>query len=167
MREAARFTPGLRVLLYHGSKRDRAATPIAEADIVVTTYALLRRDLDTLSAIPFRCAVLDEAQNIKNSDSATTRAAGKLDASMRLALSGTPIENRLRELWSLASFANPGILGTARAFETRSSAPSLRIVGARSPPSSAPSCARSFSDAQRTTSFASSRRRPRWIGWSR
>ncbi len=119
VREAARFTPGLRVLLYHGSKRDRAATPIAEADIVVTTYALLRRDLDTLSAIPFRCAVLDEAQNIKNSDSATTRAAGKLDASMRLALSGTPIENRLRELWSLASFANPGILGTARAFETR------------------------------------------------
>jgi superfamily II DNA or RNA helicase len=119
VREAARFTPGLRVLLYHGPKRERAATPIADADIVVTTYALLRRDLDALGAVRFRCAVLDEAQNIKNSDSATTRAAGRLDAGMRLALSGTPIENRLRELWSLASFANPGILGTARKFETR------------------------------------------------
>jgi superfamily II DNA or RNA helicase len=119
VREAARFTPDLRVLLLHGPSRERAAAAIAESDVVVTTYALLRRDIDALAAIRFRCAVLDEAQNIKNSDSATTRAAGRLDASMRLALSGTPIENRLRELWSLASFANPGILGTARAFETR------------------------------------------------
>ncbi len=119
VREAARFTPDLRVLLLHGPSRERAAAAIAESDIVVTTYALLRRDIDALSAIRFRCAVLDEAQNIKNSDSATTRAAGRLDAEMRLALSGTPIENRLRELWSLASFANPGILGTSRAFETR------------------------------------------------
>ncbi len=119
VREAARFTPGLRVLLLHGPSRQRAAAAIADSDIVVTTYALLRRDLDALAAIRFRCAILDEAQNIKNADSATTRAAGRLDASMRLALSGTPIENRLRELWSLASFANPGILGTSRSFETR------------------------------------------------
>ncbi len=119
VQEAARFTPGLRVLLHHGPQRDRSTTPLADADIVVTTYALLRRDVDALAAIRFRCVILDEAQNIKNADSATTRAAGKLDASMRLALSGTPIENRLRELWSLLSFANPGILGTSRAFETR------------------------------------------------
>jgi superfamily II DNA or RNA helicase len=119
VREAARFTPGLRVLLYHGASRERAAPRIAESDIVVTTYALLRRDIDALSGVRFRCAVLDEAQNIKNADSATARAARRLDASMRLALSGTPIENRLRELWSLASFANPGILGTSHAFETR------------------------------------------------
>ncbi|HEY3820394.1 MAG TPA: SNF2-related protein [Polyangiaceae bacterium] len=119
VREAARFTPGLRVRLHHGASRERAPEPIADSDIVVTTYALLRRDLEALAAIPFRCVVLDEAQNIKNADSATTRAAGRLDASMRLALTGTPIENRLRELWSLASFANPGILGTSRAFETR------------------------------------------------
>ncbi len=120
VREAARFTPDLRVLLLHGpSAAARASLPIATSDVVVTTYALLRRDQAALAAIPFRCVVLDEAQNIKNADSATTRAANRLDASMRLALSGTPIENRLRELWSLASFANPGILGTSRAFETR------------------------------------------------
>ncbi len=119
IREAARFTPDLRVHLHHGPSRERDAAPVSECDVVVTTYALLRRDLDALSAIHFRCAVLDEAQNIKNADSATTRAAGRLDAQMRLALSGTPIENRLGELWSLASFANPGILGTLRAFETR------------------------------------------------
>ncbi|MEO6420259.1 MAG: DEAD/DEAH box helicase, partial [Polyangiaceae bacterium] len=91
----------------------------------------LRRDVELLAGIPFRCAVLDEAQNIKNADSATTRAAGQLDASMRLALSGTPIENRLGELWSLASFVNPGILGTARAFETRFERP---IVADRKSP---------------------------------
>ncbi len=119
VREAARFTPGLRVVLHHGPSRERSAEPIADCDIVVTTYALLRRDLEALAAIRFRCVVLDEAQNIKNADSATTRAAGRLDATMRLALTGTPIENRLRELWSLASFTNPGILGTSRTFETR------------------------------------------------
>jgi non-specific serine/threonine protein kinase len=117
LHEAARFTPDLRVELLHGPSRD--ARVIAASDVVVTTYALLRRDLATLEATPFRCVVLDEAQNIKNADAATTRAAARLNAQMRIALTGTPIENRLRELWSLASFANPGILGTARAFETR------------------------------------------------
>ncbi len=129
VREAARFTPGLRVLLLHGPSRD--ATAIAKRDIVITTYALLRRDIETLSAVRFRCVVLDEAQNIKNADGATTRAANRLDASMRLALSGTPVENRLRELWSLSSFVNPGILGTSRAFETRFEKP---IVADRTSP---------------------------------
>ena len=119
VREAARFTPDLRVTLLHGPARARAVEAIAGSDVVVTTYALLRRDIDALAAIPLRCAVLDEAQNIKNADSATARAARRLDASMRLALTGTPIENRLRELWSLATFANPGMLGTSAAFEKR------------------------------------------------
>ena len=122
VREAARFTPGLRVLLLHGPSpgaRARGHAAIAESDLVITTYALLRRDLEALAQIKFRCAVLDEAQNIKNADSATKRAASRLDATMRLALTGTPIENRLRELWSIASFVNPGMLGTSRAFETR------------------------------------------------
>ncbi len=127
--EIKRFTPDLKVILLHGPARHAQA--VKESDVVITTYALLRRDLDVLSAIRFRCAVLDEAQNIKNADSATTRAAGQLDASMRLALSGTPIENRLGELWSLASFVNPGILGTARAFETRFERP---IVADRKSP---------------------------------
>ena len=134
VREAERFTPDLRVLLLHGPSREaraRALKSVADTDIVVTTYAILRRDLPGLAAIPFRCVVLDEAQNIKNSDSETRRAAGRLDASMRLALSGTPIENRLRELWSLASFANPGILGTVRAFEKRFERP---IAADRSSP---------------------------------
>ncbi len=117
VREAERFTPDLRVLLYTGPGRDPGA--IAASDLTITTYAILRRDIDVLAPIPFRCAVLDEAQNVKNPDSETARAARRLDGSMRLALSGTPVENRLRELWSLASFANPGILGTSRAFETR------------------------------------------------
>ncbi|HEY5146101.1 MAG TPA: DEAD/DEAH box helicase [Polyangiaceae bacterium] len=129
LREAARFTPGLRVLLLHGPSRD--PTAIGKCDVVVTTYALLRRDIETLSAIPFRCVVLDEAQNIKNSDSATTRAANRLDATMRIALSGTPVENRLRELWSLSNFVNPGILGTVRSFETRFERP---IVADRTSP---------------------------------
>ena len=80
VREAARFTPDLRVLLLHGPSRDARA--IAGCDIAVTTYAILRLDSDALAAIPLRCAVLDEAQNIKNADAATTRAAGRLDASM-------------------------------------------------------------------------------------
>jgi hypothetical protein len=129
LREAARFAPGLRVLLLHGPSRD--ATAIHRQDVVVTTYALLRRDVETLAGIRFRCVVLDEAQNIKNADSATTRAANRLDASMRLALSGTPVENRLRELWSLSSFVNPGILGTVRSFETRFERP---IVADRASP---------------------------------
>ncbi|MDP9150000.1 MAG: SNF2 family helicase, partial [Myxococcota bacterium] len=115
--ESERFTPDLRVTLLHGPARDVRA--VEKCDVVVTTYALLRRDVVALSGIRFRCVVLDEAQNIKNAESETARAARRLDASMRLALSGTPVENRLSELWSLASFVNPGILGTARSFETR------------------------------------------------
>jgi superfamily II DNA or RNA helicase len=119
LRESARFTPDLKTLLLHGATRKRDHARIPEVDVVVTTYALLRRDLSLLETQPFRLVVLDEAQNIKNADAATTRAAAKLQATMRLALSGTPMENRLAELWSLASFANPGILGTLTSFEKR------------------------------------------------
>jgi superfamily II DNA or RNA helicase len=120
--EAARFTPGLNVMLLHGPSpkaRARALHSHRGYDVIVTTYALVRSDIEALASLRFRCVVLDEAQNIKNSETATKRAAGKLEAGMRLALTGTPIENRLRELWSIASFVNPGILGSQRAFETR------------------------------------------------
>ena len=118
VREAERFTPGLRVRLYHGAARGELTPEVlAEHDLVVTTYALLRRDVEALEKIPFRAVVLDEAQNVKSAESQAARAAGRLRGELRLCLTGTPMENRLRELWSLASFANPGILGGARDFD--------------------------------------------------
>jgi superfamily II DNA or RNA helicase len=127
VREAARFTPDLRVLLFHGSERDAAA--IRESDLVVTTYAILRRDIDVLEKVPFRAVVADEAQNIKNADAATTLAAKRLQSPVRLALSGTPVENRLRELWSILDFVNPGMLSSARAFESRFERPIVAAPG--------------------------------------
>jgi len=118
VREAERFTPGLRVRLYHGAARGNLTPEVlAEHDLFVTTYALLRRDVDALEKIAFRAVVLDEAQNVKSAESQAARAAGRLRGDLRLCLTGTPMENRLRELWSLASFANPGILGGVRDFE--------------------------------------------------
>ncbi|WP_394835449.1 DEAD/DEAH box helicase [Pendulispora rubella] len=122
LRESQRFTPDLRVRLLHGlSREERVLSPkaIANSDIIITTYGLLRRDLETLATTTFRCVILDEAQNVKNADSATRKAAAALQARMRLALTGTPMENRLRELWSIASLVNPGILGSVRDFEKR------------------------------------------------
>jgi superfamily II DNA or RNA helicase len=114
--EAARFTPSLRVASWH---RERSVAALAEHDVLVTTYGVLRREAPVLAKRRFRCVVLDEAQNIKNAASSSARAARGLDAAMRIALTGTPIENRLSELWSIMSFANPGILGSAAAFDER------------------------------------------------
>jgi len=119
VREAARFTPDLSVLLYHGDAREKDAAALQRADIVVTTYTLLRRDLALLASVRFRYAVLDEAQNIKNAGAQAAQAARELDAERRLALSGTPVENHLGELWAIMDFANPAMLGTAREFSTR------------------------------------------------
>ncbi|HKQ69257.1 MAG TPA: SNF2-related protein [Polyangiaceae bacterium] len=139
--EARRFTPRLRVQLLYGPSRpsrlpEALARPeaLADGDVWLTTYALLRRDAKALASVRFRCVVLDEAQNIKNADSQTRRAAERLDASTRLALSGTPVENRLHELWSIASFVNPGMLGTSRAFEKHFEGP---IVADRTSPRAA------------------------------
>ncbi|CAN5842855.1 hypothetical protein BH11MYX4_BH11MYX4_61980 [soil metagenome] len=119
VKEAQRFVPQLRVLVLHGAGRSAQLARIGASDLVITTYAVLRRDIDALARQRFRCAILDEAQNVKNATAATSRAARRLDAEMRLALSGTPIENRLGELWSILSFANPGMLGERRTFEDR------------------------------------------------
>ncbi|MEZ4406545.1 MAG: SNF2-related protein [Polyangiales bacterium] len=116
VREAARFTPSLKVLLLHGLKRTRDVKEIAKADVVVTTYALLRRDLTTLAGIRFRYVVLDEAQSVKNAGAQTRQAAAELDAEARLALTGTPVENRLGELWSIMDLCNPSMLGSASGF---------------------------------------------------
>jgi SNF2 family DNA or RNA helicase len=117
--EAARFVPTLRTCLYHGARR--VLDP--DADIVVTTYALLRLDLDVLRGTRWTTVVLDEAQAIKNPDSQAARAAFALEADLRLALSGTPIENRLEELWSAFHFANPGLLGSLEDFRDRYASP--------------------------------------------
>jgi superfamily II DNA or RNA helicase len=112
--EAAQFTPRLRVLDYTGL--DRAARPFQECDVVLTTYGTLRKDVASLRAVEFDYLILDEAQAIKNADSQTAKAARLLRGRHRLALTGTPIENHLGELWSLLEFLNPGFLGASPAF---------------------------------------------------
>jgi superfamily II DNA or RNA helicase len=109
-REASRFTPGLRVLTHFGPERRPPGPHFAEYDLVLTTYALMRLDCAALVEQDFRFVVLDEAQAIKNAASHTARAARSLRADHRLALSGTPLENHVGELWSLFEFLNPGLL---------------------------------------------------------
>ncbi|WP_164019758.1 DEAD/DEAH box helicase [Pyxidicoccus trucidator] len=117
--EVKRFRPSLKVSVYHGPGRalDEAA------DVTLTTYALMRLDAAVLGAKTWDTVVLDEAQAIKNPDSQVARAAYGLQASFRVALSGTPIENRLEELWSLMHFTNQGLLGGRKEFEERWSRP--------------------------------------------
>jgi superfamily II DNA or RNA helicase len=117
--EARRFRPELRLSVYHGPGRalDRSA------DLTVTSYALLRLDRERLAGVAWDTVVLDESQAIKNPDSQVARAACSLPASFRVALSGTPVENRLEELWSQMRFLNPGLLGEAADFRRRYARP--------------------------------------------
>ena len=117
--EALKFTPALRVLVLNGPERKKYHRSIPHADLVLTSFALLHRDIEKLRAVPFHLVVLDEAQNIKNPRSKVAQAACKLDARHRLCLSGTPVENHLGELWSLMKFLVPGFLGSEEAFNTR------------------------------------------------
>jgi superfamily II DNA or RNA helicase len=119
-KEIERFRPDLRVSLYHGSSRT-----LTDADVTLTTYATLRNDVDALADVEWSCVVLDEAQAIKNPDSQVARAAYELRAAFRLSLSGTPIENRLDELWSQMHFSNRGLLGGRRDFVERYERPML------------------------------------------
>jgi hypothetical protein len=113
--EAKRFRPSLRCGVYHGQGRTLDETQ----DLTVTTYALLRLDNEVLESVDWDAIILDEAQAIKNPDSQAASAAYSLRGSFRLVLTGTPIENRLEELWSLMHFANPGVLGTLTSFKAR------------------------------------------------
>ncbi|HLU65565.1 MAG TPA: DEAD/DEAH box helicase [Kofleriaceae bacterium] len=117
--EIARFRPDLRVCVYHGPRR--ALDP--DAGVVVTTYALLRIDRDELTARRWSALVLDEAQAVKNPDSQSAHAAAAIEADFRLALSGTPVENRLEELWSACHQTNPGLLGGRSDFQRRFASP--------------------------------------------
>ena len=120
--EIRRFRPGLTMNLFHGSGRNLDT----KCDIVITSYALLRIDIDLLADVPWATVVLDEAQAIKNPESQVARAAMRLNAWFRVALSGTPVENRLDELWSLFHFTNPGLLGGRSEFRSRYSDPIAR-----------------------------------------
>ena len=112
--EAAKFAPQLRVLDHTGVDRSREAIDTAAYDVVLTTYGTLRQDAPELRKINFDYVILDEAQAIKNATTASAKAARLLTGRHRLALSGTPLENRLSDLWSLFEFLNPGMLGAAR-----------------------------------------------------
>ena len=114
--EAARLAPELRVLSLHGPDRADRFPEIDNADLVVTTYALLSRDTDRLLPVQWHMAVLDEAQAIKNSAAKTTQLVCRLDARHRLCLTGTPMENHLGELWSQFAFLMPGLLGDTKRF---------------------------------------------------
>lgn len=116
-REAEKFVPGLKRLTIYGTRRDSMFKHIEKSDLVITTYALLRRDLEEMEKHEFNTVILDEAQNIKNPNTITARAVRRINARMRLCLSGTPIENNLFELWSLFEFLMPGFLGSQHAFQ--------------------------------------------------
>jgi|GEM_PF-2506411 len=132
-REAERFTPGLRVGIHFGASREKVAPKFDDLDLVITTYGTLRRDVTKLATVFFDYIILDEAQAIKNASADVTRAVRALRGTHRLALSGTPVENHLGELWSLFEFLNPGLLGAAPAFRRLLSAPATMSTAVRGP----------------------------------
>jgi hypothetical protein len=116
-REANRFTPGMQVLvLESGAARHNLRKQIPQHDLIVTNYALLRRDLEELQKFQFRAVILDEAQFIKNPGAQVTQSVKQLQSDYRLALTGTPLENRLLDLWSIVDFVQPSYLGTQEQF---------------------------------------------------
>ncbi len=124
--EINRFAPSLRVMLHHGPDRLQGKAfgeAAGDVDVVITSYALLSRDVKTLKQVQWAGLALDEAQNIKNPSTKQAQAARTLPADHRLALTGTPVENRLSELWSIFQFLNPGYLGSRKAFRQRFSIP--------------------------------------------
>jgi SNF2 family DNA or RNA helicase len=128
--EAERFTPKLDIRIHHGSSRFRGSDPDAELfatdperRVIVTTYGLLPRDLEHLGDVDWSTVVLDEAQMVKNPNTKAARAVRALRADQKLALTGTPVENRLSELWSILEAVNPGLLGSLASFRERFGTP--------------------------------------------
>ncbi|WP_425571452.1 DEAD/DEAH box helicase [Phytohabitans rumicis] len=125
-REAAKFAPGLRIHVHHGAERPRGAkfaAAVRAADVVVTTYAIAARDAEALGEIAWHRVVVDEAQAIKNAATRQAAAVRALPARHRVAVTGTPVENRLADLWSIMDFANPGLLGAAATFKRKYAEP--------------------------------------------
>ena len=124
--EAEKFTPGLKVLALHGASRHKFFAEIPHSDLVVTSYALIRRDLDRYQEFEFDTVILDEAQHIKNRATQNAQAVKALRSRHRLVLTGTPLENSVLDLWSIFDFLMPGYLGSAQDFRERYEAPIAR-----------------------------------------
>ena len=125
-REVKKFGPTLKVLVHHGDKRAKGkafAAVIKGKDLIITSYALVFRDAKEFQGIKWQGLVLDEAQNIKNSEAKQSQAVRQIEASFKIALTGTPVENRLQELWSILEFLNPGYLGPRNFFQRRFAIP--------------------------------------------
>ena len=125
-REVKRFGPKLKTLVHHGDKRSQGkafAKAIKDKHLVITSYALVQRDVKDLQSVSWQGVVLDEAQNIKNPDAKQSQAVRQLESQFRIALTGTPVENRLAELWSIMDFLNPGYLGPRNFFQRRFAVP--------------------------------------------
>ena len=117
MAEVEKFTPHLKAVLLHGQNRKNMLVKAKKADLIITTYGLLQRDLEWLSSLEFQVIILDEAQNIKNARSKTAQAVMELNGNRRITLTGTPIENSVTELWSQFNFLMPGFFGSLKEFE--------------------------------------------------
>ncbi|ABC21013.1 SNF2 helicase-like protein [Rhodospirillum rubrum F11] len=138
-REAAQFAPGLRLVVLHGPERAAGFSQMADQDVVVTSYALVRHDLEVLKAQPWHMLVLDEAQTIRNPQTVQYKAVAALKARHRLFLTGTPLENHLGDLWALMDLLMPGLLGDGATFrrvfrgpiEKRGDGPRRRALAVR------------------------------------
>ncbi|MBC1221426.1 DEAD/DEAH box helicase [Nostoc sp. UCD121] len=125
-REVNKFAPSLKILQYHGDKRPKGKAfleAVKKHDLIVTSYSLLHRDIKSLESVSWQIIVLDEAQNVKNPEAKQSKAVRQLEATFRIALTGTPVENRLQELWSILDFLNPGYLGNKQFFQRRFAMP--------------------------------------------
>ena len=125
-REVKKFGPELNTLIYHGDKRPKGSALVKatkKLDLVITSYTLVQRDLKDLKKVEWRGMVLDEAQNIKNPSAKQSLAVREVESEFRIALTGTPVENRLSELWAIMDFLNPGYLGPLNFFKRRFATP--------------------------------------------
>jgi len=126
--ELSRFSPNLKIHIHHGSKREKQELPdiLAKHNLVITSYGMLRRDIKYFENITLNYVIIDEAQNIKNPLAKQTKAIKSLDSNIQIALTGTPVENRLMELWSIMDFCNRGLLGSYNDFKERYELPIMK-----------------------------------------
>ncbi len=125
-REVKKFAPDLKTIIHHGDQRNKGKTfakEVKDKQLVITSYSLVHRDLKTLSTVDWQGIVLDEAQNIKNPSAKQSQSVREIPAGFHIALTGTPVENRLSELWSILDFLNPGFLGKQAFFQKRFAVP--------------------------------------------